>query len=57
MLRNYLKGIEGDMIITLLAGAAFNMMKMLWKIRESVICVLNELFEKLFWKYQMLLKY
>jgi len=43
MLRNYLKGTEGDMINTLLAGAAFNMMKMLRKIRESVISVLNEL--------------
>ena len=57
MLRNYLKGVEGDMINTLLAGAAFNMMKMLRKIRESVICVLNELIEKLVWKYQILIKY
>lgn len=57
MLRNYLKGVEGDMINTLMAGAAFNMMKMLRKIRESVICILNELFEKLFWKYQIQLNY
>jgi IS5 family transposase len=57
MLRNYLKGIEGDMINTLLAGAAFNMMKMLRRIRESILCVLNELIEKLIWKYQMQLKY
>ena len=57
MLRNYLKGVEGDMINTLLAGAAFNMMKMLRKIRESVICVLNELLENLIFKYQMYLKY
>jgi transposase, IS5 family len=57
LLRNYLKGIEGDMINTLLAGAAFNMMKMLRKIRESIICVLNELFEKLIWEYQISLKY
>jgi len=57
MLRNYLKGVEGDMINTLLAGAAFNMMKMLRKIRKSVICVLNELIEKLIWKYQMQLKF
>lgn len=53
MLRNYLKGVEGDMINTLMAGAAFNMMKMLRKIRESLICILNELFTKLFWKFQM----
>ena len=57
MLRNYLKGIEGDMINTLLAGAAFNMMKMLRKIRVSVISVLNELIEKLIWKFQIKLKY
>lgn len=57
MLRNYLKGVEGDMINTLMAGAAFNMMKMLRKIRESIICILNEFFEKLFWNYQMQLKY
>lgn len=57
MMRNYLKGIEGDMINTLMAGAAFNMMKILRRIRESIIYVLNELFEKLFWKYHIQLKY
>ncbi len=57
MLRNYLKGVEGDMINTLLAGPAFNMMKMLRKIRESVICVLNELIEKLVRNYQVLTNY
>jgi transposase, IS5 family len=54
MLRNYLKGIEGEMINTLLAGAAFNMMKMLRKVRESVICVLNGLIERLVRNYQVL---
>jgi hypothetical protein len=57
MLRNYLKGVEGDMINTLLAGAAFNMMKMLLEIRESIICILNELIEKLVRKYQVLTNY
>jgi len=57
MLRNYLKGVEGDMINTLLAGAAFNMMKMLRKIRESVICVLNELIERLIRNYQLQINY
>jgi IS5 family transposase len=57
MLRNYLKGVEGDMINTLLAGAAFNMMKLLRKIRESVISVLNELIEKLIRNYQILTNY
>ena len=45
------------MINTLLAGVAFNMMKMLRKIRESVICVLNELIEKLIREYHIRLKY
>ena len=57
MLRNYLKGTEGDMINTILAGAAFNMMKILRRIRESVISVLTELIEKLIWKYQIQLNY
>lgn len=57
MLRNYFKGGEGDMINTLMAVAAFNMMKMLWEIRESFICILNEFFEKLFWKFRVQLKY
>ena len=29
MLRNYLKGVEGDMINTIMASVAFNMMKRL----------------------------
>jgi IS5 family transposase len=57
LLRNYLKGTEGDMINTLLAGAAFNMMKMLRKIRKSIIYVLNELIEKLVRNYQVLVNY
>lgn len=57
LLRNYLKGTEGDMINTLLAGAAFNMMKMLRKIRDVVICVLNEIIEKSVWKCQILINY
>ena len=54
LLRNYLKGVEGDMINTLLAGAAFNMMKMLRRIRESIICVLNEIVNILTQEYQIL---
>src|SRR4030042_6307535 len=57
MLRNYLKGVEGDMINTLLAGAAFNMMKMLRKIRKSIICVLNEIVKLLTQEYQILVNY
>jgi transposase, IS5 family len=54
LLKNYLKGVEGDMINTLLAGAAFNLMKMLRKIRESIICVLNEIVKILTQEYYIL---
>jgi len=57
VLRNYLKGVEGDMINTLLAGAAFNMMKMLRKIRKSIICVLNEIVKILTQEYKILVNY
>lgn len=57
MLRNYLKGTEGDMINTLLAGAAFNMMKMLRKIRESVICLLNWLIENMTGKWLIIMQH
>jgi IS5 family transposase len=57
VLRNYLKGVEGDMINTLLAGAAFNMMKMLRKIRKSIICVLNEIVKILTQEHQILINY
>jgi IS5 family transposase len=57
VLRNYLKGVEGDMINTILAGAAFNMMKMLRKIRKSIICVLNEIAKILTREYRILVNY
>lgn len=53
MMRDYLKGIDNDMINILMAGAKFNIIKMLRKIREFVICILNELLTKLFWNFQM----
>jgi len=43
MIRNYLKGTDGDMINTIMAATAFNMMKKLRKIRESILFVLNQL--------------
>jgi transposase, IS5 family len=57
LLRNYLKGVEGNMINTLLEGAAFNMMKMLRKIRESILYVLNEIVKILTQEYQFLVNY
>lgn len=48
MLRNYLKGVIGDQLNTLLAGTGFNLKKMLNRIKEQI---LFELFHILnFWK-------
>jgi IS5 family transposase len=41
MLRNYLKGVEGDMINTIMAAVAFNMMKKIRQIRNAIYFVLN----------------
>jgi len=41
MLRNYLKGVEGDMINTIMAATAFNMMKRLRQIRDVIYFVLD----------------
>jgi len=57
MLRNYLKGVEGDMINTIMAGAAFNMMKRLRKIREAIIFVLNQIFGNGLEKYLTLARF
>jgi len=57
MLRNYLKGVEGDMINTIMAGAAFNMMKKLRKIREAITFVLNQIFGTWLEKSFILIKY
>jgi len=57
VLIDYLKGVEGDLSNTLMAGAVFNMMKILRRIHEYIIYVLNELFEKLIWKYQIRINY
>jgi IS5 family transposase len=36
MLRNYLRGVKGDMINTIMAATAFNMMKRLRQIRDAI---------------------
>jgi IS5 family transposase len=41
MLRNYLKGVEGDMINTIMAAVAFNMMKRLRQVRDAIYFVLD----------------
>ncbi len=40
MLRNYLKGVNGDKINTILAGTGFNLKKMLNRIKEQFLFVL-----------------
>lgn len=44
MMRNYLKGAEGDKINTILAAAAFNLMKKLNRIREAILLALYRIF-------------
>ena len=41
MLRYYLKGVEGDMINTIMAAVAFNMMKRLKQIRDAIYLLLD----------------
>ncbi len=44
MLRNYLKGVNGDKINTILAGTGFNLKKMLNRIKEQVLLALFRIF-------------
>lgn len=46
MLRNYLKGVEGDKINTLLASAAYNMKTWMIRRRKSIFDVLRFLFSQ-----------
>ena len=39
MLRNYLKGVIGNQLNTILAGTGFNLKKMLNRIKEQVLFV------------------
>jgi IS5 family transposase len=41
LIRNYLRGVEGDMINTIMAAVAFNMMKRLRQIRDAIYFVLD----------------
>jgi IS5 family transposase len=47
MLRNYLKGVNGDKINTLLAASAYNMKKWMAMIRQEILLAL---FGRLFWR-------
>jgi len=50
MLRNYLKGVNGDKINTILAGTGFNLKKMLNRIKEQILFALYQIvfFENLY---------
>lgn len=54
MLRNFLKGVQGDKINAILAGAAFNFKKALNEIKAFVFFYLNLWFNKCFQKIQIL---
>jgi len=43
MLRNYLRGTKGDMMNTILAGTAFNLKKMLNRIKEQILFAIFKL--------------
>ena len=57
MLRNYLKGVEGDMINTIMAAVAINMIKRLRQIRGAVYLVLDLLIGNWPVKYATILIY
>jgi len=54
MLRNYLKGAIGDKMNTILAGTAFNLKKMLNRIKEQILFVIFEILKSKLTNYQSL---
>jgi IS5 family transposase len=52
MLRNFLKGVEGDKINTILAAAAFNLRKMLNRIVKSAGKNFGQILDELFFHFQ-----
>jgi hypothetical protein len=56
-LRNYLRGVEGDMINTIMAAVAFNMMKRLSQIRDGIYFFLDLLTDYRPTKYATVLIY
>ena len=57
LLRNYLKGVEGDKINTIMAAVAFNMMKRLNQIRKAIYFALDLLTGNWSEKYTTVLIY
>lgn len=52
MIRNFLKGQEGDKVNTLLAAAAFNLKKMINRLSKSVLSIFFQILNTLYRKYQ-----
>lgn len=48
MIRNYLKGEMGDKVNTIMAGTAFNLRKMLLRIKANLETILSQFFELIF---------
>ena len=57
MLRNYLKGTEGDKINTIMAATAFNLMKKLMGIRKAILFVFDQIFGLLLPDFMLLTIY
>jgi transposase, IS5 family len=54
MLRNYLKGTEGDKVNTILAAAAFNLRKLLNRISKSIGKSFGQIFETIIFEFEKL---
>ena len=52
MLKNYLKGVNGDKMNTILAGTAFNLKKMLNRIKEQILFAIFEILKLKIENYQ-----
>jgi hypothetical protein len=57
MLRNYLKGVEGYMINSIMAAVAFNIIKKLRQIRDAIYFVLDLLTDNWPVKYATVMIY
>jgi hypothetical protein len=54
MIRNYLKGTQGDKVNTILAAAAFNLRKMLNRIIKSIGKTFGQIFVTLIFEFKNL---
>ena len=56
MLRNYLKGVTGDQLNTILAGTGYNLKKMINRIKQQILFTLFQILKlcipRLYQKYK-----